>query len=188
MTEKSARRQRSWGSRVPRLDPRKPVLGERCASMSTLGLLTLPYPFSQAALLTADQFTKESGVRGVPLIDGQLEAFHRAGILVPLFRVSLIPGHAAAPVDAAGSRTAEVVRSTIVSELFRAAADGRVVDPATEPYRRWPTKRHRSLWPSATSGFLWSSHQLLGLQMAIVSFLRCGTAGAMRHVSSRWTG
>jgi len=150
---------------MPLLDPMKPTLGERCASMSTLKLLQLPYPFSQAALLNAGQFMKQSDVRGVRLVDGQLEALHRAGALVPLFRVGLFPGRDPEPVDLTGCRTADVVHTTNAAELFAAAADGRAADPATEPYRPWPTKHHRTRWPSAASGFLWSSHQLLGLHL-----------------------
>lgn len=144
----------------------KPVLGEQGAEISTPKLLQLPYAFSQAPLLTAEQFAKQCGVRGVTLIDGHLEALHRAGALVPLFRVGLSVGRPSRAIDMAGSRTPEVDRSTVVTELFAAAADGRVTDPAAEPYRRWPIKQHRMLWPSAASGFLWSPHQLLGLHVA----------------------
>lgn len=165
MTDKSPLRRRSHSARGQRLALNKPVLGERCASFSTLRLLELPYPFSQAALLSAEQFMKQSTVRGILLIDGQLEALHRAGALVPFFRVSLSPGRDPGPIDLTGSRTAEVVHTTIPSQLFAAAGDDRVADPGMEPYRPWPTKRHRSLWPSAASGFLWSPHQLLGLQV-----------------------
>lgn len=191
MTEKSALRQRSRSARTPRLALNKPVLGERCASISTLRLLRLPYPFSQAALLTATQFMKQSDVRGMPLIDGQLEALHRAGALVPFFRVGLFPGRDPEPIDLTGSRTAEIVHTTSASELFAAAADGRTADPAIEPYRPWPTKQHRSLWPFAASGFLWSPHQLLGLHVAeqLLPEMRYGRdAGARRFTLDRLTG
>lgn len=176
---------------MPRLALKTPALGERCASISTLRLLTLPYPFSQAALLTAGQFMKQSEVRGVTLVDGQLEALHRAGAMVPLFRVGLFRGRNREPIDLTGSRTAEVVHPTYASELCAAAADGRAADPAIEPYRPWPTKQYRSLWPSAASGFLWSPHQLLGLQVAeqLLPEMRYGRdAGVGRFSLHRLTG
>ena len=190
VTEKSPRRQRSQNARIPRLDPRKPALGERCASTSTRKLLKLPYPFSQAALLTAGQFMKQSEVRGVPLLAGQLEALHRAGALVPLFRVGLFPGRNREPIDLTGSRTAEVVHLTNASELFAAAADGRAADPAIEPYRPWPTKQYRSLWPSAASGFLWSPHQLLGLHIVerLLPRMRYSRDARARFSLDRLTG
>jgi hypothetical protein len=175
---------------MPRLDPRRPALGERCASMSTLKLLKLPYPFSQAALLNAGQFMKQSGVRGVRLVDGQLEALHRAGALAPLFRVGLFPRRNREAVDLTGSRTAEVVHTTNASELFAAAATGRAADPAIEPYRPWPTKQYRSLWPSAASAFLWSPHQLLGLHVVerLLPKMRYSRDAGARFSVDRLTG
>src|SRR5438105_3720712 len=54
---------------------------------SPLDLLELDYAFSQRQLLTVDEFIKEAEKRGVRLEVGHLEALHRSGHLVPMFRI-----------------------------------------------------------------------------------------------------
>jgi hypothetical protein len=47
----------------------------------------LPWAFSQRDLLTTARFRDQCGQRGSPiLLDEQLEALHRQGVLVPLVR------------------------------------------------------------------------------------------------------
>src|SRR6266540_7246911 len=59
------------------LQPRRP-----------LELFELPMVFSQAPLLTADEFRRELDRRGLwPMKLGQLEELHRTRLLQPLFRV-----------------------------------------------------------------------------------------------------
>src|SRR2546421_1923620 len=52
-------------------------------------LLELDYVFGQRGLLTVEEFQKEAAGRGVELQLGHLEALHRSGELVPMFRVRL---------------------------------------------------------------------------------------------------
>lgn len=66
-----------------------------------------------------------------------------------------------------GSLAAQNVSGTVVSELLRAAAEGRAADPAAEAFRPWPTERRRTLWPTYDSGYIYSRHQLVGLDVAM---------------------
>jgi hypothetical protein len=52
-----------------------------------LDLLGLPLVFSQAHLLTPRGFLEAAKKRGLDMRQGQLEALHRGGALVPLYRV-----------------------------------------------------------------------------------------------------
>ena len=140
---------------------------------SSLDLLTLQYPFSQVDLLTSEEFVKEAERRHSYAMSSRLhldvavlETLHRHGILVPLFRIDLNPGDPQRRIDISGSLTAQHVTNTIPSELFRAADEGRVHNPAAEPFNAWPTERRRALWPTVDSGYLYSRHQLLGLGSA----------------------
>ena len=141
---------------------------------SSLDLLSLPYPFSQVGLLTAAEFATLAGQRrsratqGLPPLDAQvLEELHRCEILVPLFRVDLTPSGRAPVIDIAASHTAKQVHTTFVTELLRAASEGRAADPAAEPFAAWPTERRQAGWPSGESGYLYSRHQLVGLAVAM---------------------
>jgi hypothetical protein len=147
---------------------------EAGTARSSLGLLSLPYPFSQVGLLTASEFGKlgeqrrSRAARSLTAVNEQvLEELHRCRVLVPLFRVDLAPEPGAVRIDTSTSITAEHVRTTVVNELLRGAADGRVIDPALVGFQQWPRERQRAQWPSAPSGYLYSRHQLLGLDMAI---------------------
>ena len=66
--------------------------------------------------------------------------------------------------------TARHVLTTYINELLRAAAEGRVSDPAEVGFEPWPTERRRTQWPSVETGYLYSRHQLLGLD-AVRSFV-----------------
>lgn len=139
---------------------------------SSLDLLLLSWPFSQVALLTADDLVTAADNRRIR-VGGQhrldlagLEELHKCGVLVPLFRVSLDAGEPKRSVDLTQSVSAKTAHNTIPLELYAAAADGRVTDPASEAYEPWPTDRRRNLWPGVGSGYLYSRHQLLGLARA----------------------
>ena len=88
-------------------------------------------------------------------------------MLVPLFRVDLAPGAPAGRIDLSASLTARHVHTTVIGELFRGAAEGRVIDPAAARFEAWPQDRRRALWPSVESGYLYSYHQILGLDTAM---------------------
>jgi hypothetical protein len=109
--------------------------------------------------------------RALPPINEQtLQELHRGGVLVPLFRVDLTPRPDASAIDISASLTAKHVFTTHINELFRAAAEGRASDPTEVGFEPWPTERRRTLWPSVETGYLYSRHQLLGLD-AVRSFI-----------------
>jgi hypothetical protein len=133
-------------------------------SRSSLDLLTLRYPFSQVKLLTPENFAKEAerrysyAMRDRLHVDTAiLEEVHRHGILVPLFRVDMDAGEPERHIDISESLTALHVTDAIPSELSRAADEGRLHDPEDEPFAAWPT---------VADGYLYSQHQLLGLDAA----------------------
>ncbi len=159
--------------------PGRPVFStvrraDAVTARSSLDLLNLPYPFSQLGLLTASDFAKLAGERrsragrSLPSVDEQvLEELHRYGALIPLFRVDLTPGPDAQGIDLSTSLTAQHVHTTVINELLRGASEGRVIDPAAVGFEPWPSDRRRTLWPSVESRYLYSRHQLLGLDMAM---------------------
>ena len=149
-------------------------------SRTTLDLLSLPFPFSQVDLLDPSEFVKAAAQRRIMMwgrhdldVSG-LQELHRHGILVPFYCVSIADEPTGKPIDVSASLTAQHVHGTQVSELYRAAADCRLTDPAAEPFTSWPTERVRILWPTVEKGYLYSYHQLLSLEHAgsIVASLR----------------
>lgn len=144
--------------------PRYIVLNaEAGCARSTLDLLALPLPFTQTRLLDPGEFAAESLKRGVRVEPAQLEVLHRARLLVPFFEVSIGRADPGRRVDYGDSQTPRIGTTTFIMELYRAAADGRAFDPRPRPFRPWPTKRSRTLWPVRTRGYLYSWHQLLAL-------------------------
>ncbi len=147
---------------------------------SSLDLLTLPFPFSQVGLLTVDEFLKAAQQRRIKMWAGWdldrsgLEDLHRHGVVVPLFCVRLTEGDPAQRLETSASLTRQHVHWTIISELYAAADEGRATDPASELFEPWPSEQVRMLWPSTERGYLYSPHQLLGLERArsIVGSLR----------------
>ena len=144
---------------------------------TSLDLLELPYPFSQVGLLSASEFAKLATERrsradrsSPPVNEQTLHELHRGGVLVPLFRVDLTPTPRRAGIDISDSLTARHVLTTYINELLRGAAEGRVSDPAAVGFEPWPTERRRTQWPSVETGYLYSRHQLLGLD-AVRSFV-----------------
>ena len=140
---------------------------------SSLDLLTLPYPFSQVNLLTPEEFVREAERRHsfgmssrLHLDVAALEALHRHGVLIPLFRVDLTTGDPQRRIDVSGSLTVRHATNTIPSELFRAADEGRVHDPADEPLSSGQPSADAALRPRVDSGYLYSRQQLLGLDLA----------------------
>jgi hypothetical protein len=150
------------------MSERVKLLGIRRAraatARSSLDLLTLQYPFSQVNLLTPEAFIREAERRYSSSISSRLhldvaalEALHRHRVLVPLYRIARTTGDPQRRIDVTGSLTARHVTTTIPAEVFRAADDGRVYDPADEPFTAWST---------GDSDYLYSRHQLLGLDVA----------------------
>lgn len=141
---------------------------------SSIDLLQLNAPFTQLYLLTARDFVREANERGFRLSVEQLEELHRVGVLKPFYRVELetTSGRPGEPV--VGPLPIAVGRYTVLSEVLAAASDGRLADPALTDFTPWPTDLRRPLWPSVAAGYVYSPHQLLGLEQArrIVKQLR----------------
>jgi hypothetical protein len=142
-----------------------------------LDLLELTYPFSQVGLLSPTEFARlaterrSRADRSLPPVNEQtLQELHRGGVLVPLFRVDLEPRPDAPGIDISDSLTVRHVQTAFINELLRGAAEGRVSDPAAIGFESWPTERRRTQWPSVETGYLYSRHQLLGLD-AVRSFV-----------------
>lgn len=147
---------------------------EAATTRSSLDLLGLLYPLSQNRPMTAGEFARfaeqrrSRAMRGLPPVNKQvLEELHRCQVLIPLFRVDLAPGPNAPAVDLSASLTARHVHTTVIRQLLQGAGQGKTVDPAAAAFEPWPQDRCRSLWPSVESGYLYSCHQLLGLDVAM---------------------
>ncbi|GAA3260979.1 hypothetical protein ACFO1B_55475 [Dactylosporangium siamense] len=161
-----------------RLAPPKTIAG---ADRSTLDLLGLAWPFSQVSLLTAEELVREAQNRRINMsgdwkldVSG-LQELHRLGVLVPFYRVDIDGGDSVRAIAVADSLTPRHSRSTVLSELYLGAGEGRVTDPAKTAFEPWPTGHRRTLWPSTDSGYLYSRHQLLTLDQArsaVAAFVR----------------
>jgi hypothetical protein len=93
---------------------------------------------------------------------------------VPFYRVRLSDGTPDKAMDLTESFTARRGFGTYDNGLFRAAIDGRVTDPAMEPFQTWPSVRRRTLWPSNDWAYLHSYHQLLGLTLCDRAEMKAG--------------
>jgi hypothetical protein len=147
---------------------------EAITARSSLELLALRYPFSQLRLLRVSELAalaeqrRSRTAQHVPSVEALvLEELHRCGVLVPLFRVDPVPGRDAQRIDLSTSLTAQYVHTNPIAELLRGAAEGRVRDPAAEEFAPWPKDHSGALWPSVESGYLYSRHQILGLNVAM---------------------
>jgi hypothetical protein len=131
---------------------------------STLDLLPLPLPFTQTQLLEPSKLVTEAEKRKIRVETGQLEVLQREHLLVPFFEVSLGKADPNRVVEFDTSRTPDLGAGTFVTELYRAAADGRASDPRLRPSRGWSARRVRALWPQRARGYLYSWHQLLAIR------------------------
>ncbi|MDQ6900091.1 MAG: hypothetical protein M3072_11380 [Candidatus Dormibacteraeota bacterium] len=93
---------------------------------------------------------------------------------MPFYRVDLAGGDVTRIRDVTNSLSLQHGHSTITSVLFSATTEGRVADPAVEPFVAWPTEQRQITWPVMDSAYLYSHHQLLGLRRArsVVSALQ----------------
>jgi hypothetical protein len=154
---------------------------------ASLGLLTIPFIFTQDDLLTTGDFLKRAKERGHDVSLSNLQTLHNHRLLLPLYRVSdtAVEGRRI-EVDAEGGMNAR-------GWTLEAAAEGRLRDPAEEgysvawPYACPPDEDPRKWW----NGFIYSSWQLLSLGSALNQY-RLITAGwrnigfdYQRHVRDR---
>ena len=132
-----------------------------------LDLFDHEFVFTQRPLLAVGEFRRECQRCGVHLLDEHLEALHRAGVLVPLYRVAKEVRHGLA--EARRRQLTWLPPSlglgpvpTRGHGLHIARMDGRVYAAHAEPYRPW--RRFRRRFASSTflaSEYLYSPYQLL---------------------------
>jgi hypothetical protein len=137
---------------------------------SAVDPLDYSFVFTQRPLLTPEEFIKECEFRGITFIMGelglaQLEALHRASVLVPFYRIAKDLHEA--------RRVAREEDSSLESVLRRFRIKDRLPDhrvektlfhPADQPFRPWRTFRRSSETGSVwTSIFLYLPYQLLAI-------------------------
>jgi hypothetical protein len=139
---------------------------------ATTDLLQLDFVFSQRLPFTPDQFVEECKRRGLHLqFSEQLEAFHKAGVLIPLYRFAknLTPGlrdwrrearRQGVPVD---TLLLALRDDAVFRHHLRGIAEiGRPEDPRAEPYRSWAAyDRTVAGTRLRASAFLYSPYQIL---------------------------
>lgn len=123
-----------------------------------MGLLELPFGFSQARLLDSGRFLDEAKLWGYQLTLADLQELNELGLLIPFYRADderkpemVVPQH---PGDH--------------SAIARYAREGMVRDPAAEGRAvRWPHLRPEDATQDWWDGFLYGHWQLLGLRDAL---------------------
>lgn len=151
---------------------------------STVDLVSLPYVFTQSALLTAADFVRRARDRDVVITEHEMEVLHRERVLVPLLRVS----RDIRPLRRAIARSPEVAelasrlpweaahwRPTQVEDVVTAYARRRLFDPASERYIA-PVRRSRTYERVSytVSGYLYGELQLISLYLvrSLLPFIR----------------
>ena len=169
-----------------------PTTGAAWTPRSSLDLLSLPYPFSQVALLTPKAMADAAAQRRITTHAGHLvqesllEELHRLGLLVPFYRVDLGRALPGSKIDISKSLTALHISTTIVAEVYAAAREGRLRDPAKLQFKTWATQRERARWPGRASGYLYSHHQLLTL-ITLRHLIAGFELNRSPHGSTTWT-
>jgi hypothetical protein len=136
---------------------------------ASLELLDQPYTFERTSLLPADEFASLARGRGVQVDRWRLEALHRLGLLVPLFR-----GQRPTPDirralsgDRPDHHRARVLANwkPVKREgLLEASAEGLLFDPSNERVRsRRALAREIGDLKFEASVYLYSQHQLATL-------------------------
>lgn len=131
-------------------------------------LVVLPYTFTQQRPLLADGFLNATRERGLSMSEQQLEALHRARILVPLLRVRR-NGRAiatAARVQHPDVHQFAHWQPTAREDVREALDEGRLFDPAEESFMaRRRLKRTIGELTYESSVYLYSPHQLVLLPL-----------------------
>lgn len=141
-----------------------------------MDLLTQPFTFTQARLLTPKQFAEQAKLRGVRVDLNGLEQLHRLRLVEPLFRVRRdgreIDRLARLPED---YHARSVARSEVTSrrDVLMIDAAGRLTAPVDEPFTAYRRQQRtaRGLRYSH-SAYLYSPHQLLDLDL-IATTVEC---------------
>jgi hypothetical protein len=140
---------------------------------STVELVELPFAFAlrDRELLLPDKFREAMRARGVSAVEQELEALHRARILVPFLRVAREPREVAAAARSDphpdGAWHAVYWKPSRPDDIKEERAVGRVYDPAREKFIPW--SRYRGQLRGGTkydkSVFLYAPHQLVALPL-----------------------
>lgn len=126
--------------------------------VGTMGLLKLPFVFSQARLLESGRFISEAKLWGYKLTLADLQELNVLGLLVPFYRADDVPDAELVATPHADDQ----------SKIARYAREGRIRDPAAEdPAVRAPHLRPNDASPNWWDGFLYGTWQLLGLKDAL---------------------
>jgi hypothetical protein len=140
---------------------------------SAADLIELPFAFTlrDRELLLPDKFREAMRARGVYVVDQQLEALHRARILIPFLRVARDPREVAAAAlndpHPDGAWYVAHWKPSRPDDIKEERAAGRVYDPAREKFAPWSTYRGRLRGgvPYDKSVFLYAPHQLVALPL-----------------------
>jgi hypothetical protein len=140
---------------------------------STAEVVELPFAFGlrDRELLLPEKFREALRARGVFVVDQQLEALHRARILVPFLRVARDPREVAAAARSDphpdGAWYAAYWKPARPDEIAHERAAGRVYDPTQERFIPWSRYRGRLRSGVAydKSVFLYAPHQLIALPL-----------------------
>jgi len=137
---------------------------------SAVDPLDYSFVFTQRPLLTPEEFIKECEFRGIIFFMGelglaQLEALHRASVLVPFYRIAKDLHEARRVAREEDSSLESVLRRfRIKDRLPDHRAERTLFHPADQPFRPWRTFRRSSETGSVwTSIFLYSPYQLLAI-------------------------
>lgn len=158
---------------------------------SPVELLELPYSFTQLRLLMPHQFISEAGQRGVYVSPDQLEALHRARLLVPLLRVRREGRMIASLARQAHVHARQVAhwQPTGRADLVDAANAGRPFDAAAEGFVSRDRRRRRiGEFTYLSSEYVYSPHQLIVLPAikAGVPLLSANRTGVSNVMDPHW--
>lgn len=149
---------------------------------------------SQQRLLTSEDFREEWRKRsGGWLNEGQLEALHRSGILVPVLRLKkpVAASVRGAKREGVSPEQFLIYRYNDPASIEAAAQEGRLVDPRQEGFRSWRQfRRTFRQSPVRTAEHLYSWHQLTvvdQLESAVHNLkARRGTDGEVLYRVPHW--
>jgi hypothetical protein len=168
-------------------------------AQSTLRILDEPFVFTQRPALTVEAFGKELRERNIITWPepGQVEAFHRAGLLVPIYSIRCDPRLVQSRALAEGRKLSrEDIRAlidytrTYGYQLLGERTIGDLTSPAEEGYDSWRRQRRSFAGrPYRTRQYLYSHYQLLAVPMITELWpnLRGRLGGTWRlNLSDRW--
>lgn len=157
-------------------------------------LLDLQYSFTQIPLLMPDAFLREAAERGLRASRDDLQALHRLGLLVPIFRVRRDGRAVASAARRHGVWGRQAGRSepTSRSDLLEARDRGALFDPSRERFvgrHRWIREAYGVQYQA--SEYVYSHHQLLPVSMLrqLIPFLshrEPDGQGARLHRKAYW--